>query len=552
MAPRKRKERKPADWTPVLSRLDRIRDLSRAPPTDSRGYIAHIKAGKKWVRDRISLLVDDGSFSEIGSVTGTATYTDGTNDVTSFVPTNMLTGLAKLDGRQIALAADDFTIRAGHADGALYAKAAYIEQLAQSLKVPLVRLIDGASGGGSVAVYKDIGFTYIPPSTGAGWQTMVDSLAVIPVVGCILGASIGLGAAKVSTTHFSVICASIGSLFNAGPIVVESAGIESGLTNAELGGPQVVCRNGAIDNFAATEEDCFAMIRQFLSYMPASVLELPPVRPYTRLSAAERRKRHDFLDTAIPTQPTRGYAVRPVIEALVDADSWFEIGPAWGSPCVAGLARFRGRSVGVIAWDVETASLGNLTAEAAKKLKRHIELCSRFGLPVVQLVDMSGFAIGSVAERAGTMRAGVDAILAVYSASVPIFNCIVRKCYGVAGAFLVDNRLPHYRVAWPSGEWGSLPLAGGIEAAYAWPLKQALQKGGPEGRQALLIKLQKEFQLLGDPVRTAVNFGVEEIVRPSETRAIVADWLERVYQVHLPQRLRVEQLKAALFKTSLL
>ena len=219
---------------------------------------------------------------------------------------------------------------------------------------------------------------------------------------------------------------------------------------------------------------------------------------------------------------------------------------------MTGLARIRGRSIGTVAWDVETASLGNLTAEAAKKLKRHVELCSRFGLPIVQLVDMSGFAIGSVAERAGTMRAGVDAILAVYAATVPMFNVIVRKCYGVAGAFLVDNKLPHYRVAWPSGEWGSLPLAGGIEAAYAYPLKQALQQGGPEGRKALLTKLQREFTLLGDPVRTAVNFGVEEIVRPSQTREIVAGWLERVYEIHLPQRLRVEQLKAALFKTSLL
>ncbi|BFZ53996.1 hypothetical protein PYCC9005_001027 [Savitreella phatthalungensis] len=547
----RRKQRRAADWSPVLDRIRHIQHLSRAPPKDTRGYQAHIRAGKQWVRERIKCLVDEGSFQEIGSVTGTAEYEEA-NKVKSFVPTNMVTGLCKLNCRPVALAADDFTIRAGHADGALYAKAAYIEQLAQSLKMPLIRLIDGASGGGSVAVYKEIGFTYIPPSTGAGWQTMVDSLSVIPVIGCILGASIGLGAAKASTTHFSVICAPIGSLFNAGPVVVEAAGIESGLSNAELGGPEVVCTNGAIDNFGATEEECFAIIRKFLSYLPSSVLELPPTRRYDAASVEERARRHKFLDTCIPNQSNRAYAIRPVIEALVDADSWFEVGPKWGSPCVAGLARVRGRPCGMIAWDTESASLGNLTAEAAKKLKRHVELCSRFGLPIVQLVDMSGFAIGSAAERAGTMRAGVDAILSVYQASVPFFNVVIRKCYGVAGAFLVDNKLPHFRIAWPSGEWGSLPLAGGIEAAYAWPLKQAMQKGGPEARKDLYEKLKAEFDVLGDPVRTAINFGIEEIVQPSQTRAIVAGWLERIYEVHLPMRLKIEQLKHSLIGKSLL
>lgn len=394
--------------------------------------------------------MDKDSFSEIGTITGTPTFSPKlSNNLESFVPTNFLSGLARINKRRVAVAADDFTIRAGHADGALYQKAQYIESLAQSLCIPIVRLIDGSSGGGSVAVYRDLGYTYVPPSTGAGWVTMINSLAIIPVIGVILGPAIGLGAAKASTSHFSVICSDIGSLFNAGPVVVEKAGIEEGLTNADLGGPGVVCTNGAIDNFGKTEVDCFEIVRKFLSFMPSSVLELPPVHTYTPLPAERRERRGKALDEAIPTRRTRGYQIYTIIHNLFDDRSFFEIGPAWGSPAIVGFARVRGHTVSVIAFNVESPSLGALTASAAHKLKRHVELCSLFGIPIVQLCDMPGFAIGSQAERDGTMRAGVDCILAYYASTVPMFNVIIRKVYGVAGAFLVDNKLPHYRISWP-------------------------------------------------------------------------------------------------------
>ncbi|CCG83304.1 Propionyl-CoA carboxylase [Taphrina deformans PYCC 5710] len=545
----KRSRRRAGDsWQPTLDRVEQVKKLSQTPPTSSRGYQNQLKNGKLWVRDRIALLVDPGTFSEIGSVTGTPTFSPGSNNLESFVPTNFLSGLARIDSRRVAVAADDFTIRAGHADGALYQKAAYIESLAQSLYIPLVRLVDGSSGGGSVAVYRDLGYTYVPPSTGAGWITMIESLSIIPVCGIILGPAVGLGAAKVSTTHFSVICSDVGSLFNAGPVVVERAGIEEGLTNADLGGPGVVCTNGAIDNFAGTEAECFALVRRFLSYLPSSVLDLPPRVPYTALPPAEREARAAALDTAVPTNRSRGYAIRPIIRNLFDDGSFLELGPAWGSPAIVGFARLRGHAVSVVAFDVESPSLGALTAAAAAKLKRHLELASLFGLPVVQLVDMPGFAIGSRAEREGTMRAGVACIRAYYAASVPIFSVILRKVYGIAGAFLVDHKLPHYRLAWPSGEWGSLPLDGGIEAAFAHDLKLARQTGGQAGHDALLAKLQAEFNVLADPIRTAMSFNIEEIVRPGLTRNVLAEWTELMYGTVLKQRLR--QVRARVQQTA--
>lgn len=535
----KRARKSVADpWQPTLDRIEQVKKLTQTPPSSSRGYQNHLKNGKLWVRDRIALLIDKESFAEIGSIAGTPKFTKGTNTLESFIPTNFVSGLARINERRVAVAADDFTIRAGHADGAMYEKVHYLESLAQALYLPIVRLIDGSSGGGSVANYREMGYTYVPPSTGAGWITMIDSLSLIPVVGIILGPAVGLGAAKVSATHFSVICSDIGSLFNAGPVVVERAGIEEGLSNADLGGPGVVCTNGAIDNFARTERECYDLVRRYLSYMPSSVLDLPPRTPYTRLPDAQRAARANLLDSAVPTRRTRGYAIYPIIRALVDVDSFLEIGPAWGSPAIVGLARLRGHPVSLIAFDGESPSLGCLTAQSARKLQRHIDLSSLFGLPVVQLVDMPGFSIGSQAERDGTMRAGVDVMRAYYASTVPMFNVLLRKVYGVAGAFLVDNKLPHYRIAWPSGEWGSLPLEGGIEAAFAHDLKTAAKAGGQAGYDRLLAELQAEFKLLADPVRTAMSFNVEEIVRPSATRGILAEWTALMYDTVLKQRLR--------------
>lgn len=544
MSARRRSKKADEGWQPTLDRITQIQKISRRPNVESRGYQNQLRYGKLWVRDRIELLADPESFKEIGTITGTPKFNPPlSNNLESFVPTNYVAGLATIQKRKVVIAADDFTIRAGHADGALFGKSNYIEQLAQSLYIPIIRLIDGSSGGGSVAVYRDYGGTYVPPSTGAGWQVMIDSMSLIPVVGAVLGSTVGIGAAKVSCTHFSIICADIGSLFNAGPIVVEKAGIEEGLTNADLGGPGVVCVNGAIDNVGKTEKDCYEQIKMFLSYLPSSVVDMPPVHEYKRSSAEAAAKRAAALDSAIPTSRTRGYAIYPIIKNLFDEDSFFEIGPLWGSPAIVGFARLRGYSVGVLAFNAESPTLGALTVQASKKLQRHVELCSLFGIPIVQLVDMPGFTIGSQAEREGTMRAGVDVIKAYYACTVPIFNVLIRKVYGVAGAFLVDTKLPHYRVAWPSGEWGSLPLEGGVEAAFAHDLKQAFLKGGQEGYNQLLASLMAEFRVLSDPLRTATYFQIEEIVRPSATRDIIAEWVTMMYGTTLKQRLRAVQAK---------
>jgi acetyl-CoA carboxylase carboxyltransferase component len=226
-APKKRraaktKDEPPADYSDILSQLDTLRTIANTPDAKNRGYVRQKQAGKLWVRERVLQLLDEGSFYEVGSVSGTVKWRklSGTKEEPiSYVPSNNVQGFGMLRGRKVVFTADDFSIRAGHADGALMEKTIYMEKLAIALKLPIVKLVDGSSGGGSVTTIKTAGYSYIPPMP--SFEFLVQQLNMgIPNLGAVLGPAIGLGAARVVACHFSVMAADVGSLFNAGPKVV--------------------------------------------------------------------------------------------------------------------------------------------------------------------------------------------------------------------------------------------------------------------------------------------------------------------------------------------
>jgi acetyl-CoA carboxylase carboxyltransferase component len=214
----------PNDYSDILGQIDQLRSIAANPDASHKGYVRQKQSGKLWVRERIAKSLDEGSFREIGSVSGTVQWKklEGTKEEpTSFVPSNNVQGFGLLRGRKIILTADDFSIRAGHADGATHEKTVYMEKLAISLRLPIVKLVDGSSGGGSVTTIKKEGFSYIPPMP--SFEHVVKQLNMgIPNLGAVLGPAIGLGAARVVACHFSVMAADVGSLFNAGPAVVAS------------------------------------------------------------------------------------------------------------------------------------------------------------------------------------------------------------------------------------------------------------------------------------------------------------------------------------------
>ena len=216
--------------------------------------------------------------------------------------------------------------------------------------------------------------------------------------------------------------------------------------------------------------------------------------------------------------------MRRILEAVLDRGSIFELGAAFGRPTITCLARLGGRPVGVLASDPEHYG-GGVTADAAEKTARFVDICDQFGLPVANFVDVPGFVIGSDAERAGTIRRGARGLYAVVQASVPWVSMLVRKVYGVAGAGHGDGSRLNLRFAWPSGNWGSLPMAGGLEAAYRRELEAA------DDPEALRAEIAARLEAVTSPFRTAERFSVEEIIDPRDTRPILCDWAERAHEI---------------------
>ncbi|KAL1625941.1 hypothetical protein SLS56_007087 [Neofusicoccum ribis] len=546
--PRRRRRRStnpaddlPADYSDILGQLSTLHTLATTPSPSHRGYARQKASGKLWVRERVAQLFDADSFREVGSASGTVTWApDASNRQreapTAFTPSNNVQGAGALRGRRVLFTADDFALRAGHADGALAAKTVYMERLALALRLPIIKLVDGSSGGGSVTTIRAEGWSYVPPMP--GFAEVVRQLnAGIPNLGAVLGPAIGLGAARVTACHFSVMAGDVGALFNAGPKVVAGATFEEGLSFRDLGGPAMHCTNGTIDNLAKNEAECFEQLRTVLSFLPNSGTEMPPVLPNE--DPVDRTSPE--LRTLIPRKRERMYDPRKMITSVVDKGSWFEIGALWGTTAIVGLARIGGRSVGIVSLNCEV-NAGALDALGSQKIARHLKFLDIFNIPMVQFVDIPGYAVGTVAERTATMRHGVTLATTYYSTSIPIFSVIVRRVYGVAGGIMVDSRDPHMRVAWPSGEWGSLPLDGGIEVGHAHELKEIERKEGAEKMKERYKELELEYRRLMNPVRTANAFGIEEIIDPAVTRPVLAEWVKHMYEVLLP--LRVQQRAA--------
>lgn len=494
-------------WKPEIDELRRREAM--AEEMGGADKVARQKArGKLTVRERIALLVDPGTFREIGKIAGRASY-DENGQLKDYMAANFIFGRGDIDGRPVVATGDDFTVRGGAADASIWQKVVQAEQMANELRLPLIRLVDGTGGGGSVKSLDRDARTYVPANP--GWDWVVDNLATVPVVALALGPVAGLGAARLVTSHYSVMVKGLSQVFVAGPPVVQRLGED--VDKEDLGGSDIHGRNGTVDDVAANEEDAILRVRRFLSYLPSSVYDLPlRVAP-----TDDPRRAEEKLLTAVPRDRRKVYKMRPIIEAAMDCNSFFEIGRDWGRSAITGLARLDGWPVAVLANDPFHYA-GAWTADASLKLTRFVDLAETFHLPVVHLVDNPGFLIGRKAEEAATIRHGARALAAVYQASVPWCSVLIRKVFGVAGAANINAARFHYRFAWPSGDWGSLPMEGGIEAAFKSDLEQA------EDPDALLAEIRSRMEKVRSPFRTAESFLVEEIIDPRETRARLTEF----------------------------
>jgi acetyl-CoA carboxylase carboxyltransferase component len=506
------------DWAPEVAEIGRRRELAQAMGGPEK-VARQRAAGRLTVRERIAALADPDSFAEIGALTGFGGY-DGDGRLASIVPANFVAGTARIGGRTVLLGADDFTVRGGSGDAAIHAKQVYSEQYASEMRLPVVRLLDGASGGGSVKMTLAAGAAYVPVNP--AWDVVVDNMSVVPVVAACLGPTVGLGAARLVMSHLAVMVPGVGQLFTAGPPVV-LGGTGENLTKEELGGAAVHRGNGTIERFAGTEADAFTIIRDFLSFLPGSVYELPPVSP----PGDDRPGRRDeSLSSAVPRNPRQPYRIWPILDAIFDHGSVFPYAEYGGSTITA-LARLDGHPVGVLATDPFRGT--TMSVAGAQAITRLADLCETFHLPLVSLTDQGGMTVGRVAEERGTIRFGARAIAAIYQARVPQAELILRRVYGVGGAGIVNRHRPGRSWAWPSGDWGSLPVRGGIEAAFRAELERA------DDPAAEIERIRKELAAVGSPFRTAEKFGVQDLIDPRDSRPLLCSWVRDAYRV-LPEQ----------------
>ncbi|MFK7966226.1 MAG: acyl-CoA carboxylase subunit beta [Burkholderiaceae bacterium] len=492
-------------WQPELDDLARRQALAAQMGGEEK-IARHRAGGKLPVRERISALADAGSFQETGSISGVPVYDDSGN-IIDLTPTNVVCGQASINNRPVFITGDDFTVRGGASDGGSKDKFVFAETYASRWKIPLIRLVDGTGGGGSVKHLETAGHTFLPDVP--EFSEMADALGKVPVVALGLGSVAGMGAARVCASHYSVMVQGSAQLFAAGPPVVARAG--ETLTKEELGGASIHVANGTVDDAVATEERAFVQARQFLSYLPSSAEDLPP----RALTDDPGDRSEESLLSAIPREARKVYKIRPILETIFDQKSWFEIGRGWGKSVVTGLARIDGWPVAVLASDPYHYG-GAWTSDACRKAIRLVDLAETFHLPVVHLVDIPGFRIGLDAERSGVMRAGSQALVAIRQSKVPWCAIVIRKAYGMAALTQRNGSHSFVRYAWPSAEWGSLPIAGGVQAAYRAEIEAA------EDPDAARAEIEARLAKVQSPLRSAHAFNVEEIIDPRQTRCYLS------------------------------
>lgn len=318
-------------WQEDVDELNRQKAMA-AEMGGPDGVAFQHSRNKLTVRERIDLLADTDSFHEIGAITGTATW-DG-DQVDSLKPSNTVIGTCKIDGRKVAFSGGDFTIRGGASDAAIGNKREFIEDYTVKAQLPFIHLLDAT--GGSVKTFEQIGRTYLPgDSTGGG--RLAEMLDTVPVVSAVLGSVAGLPAVQSCLCHFNVMVKGSSQVFVAGPKVVEQAtGRE--ITKEDLGDERIQVKNGVIMNLADNEADAIAQVQQFLSYLPSNVWQMPP-----RVECQDDpQRREESLLSVVPKNRRQVYNPKKILRAVLDQDSFFEIGPYYGKARVTGLARVNG------------------------------------------------------------------------------------------------------------------------------------------------------------------------------------------------------------------
>ncbi|MCW3010042.1 MAG: acyl-CoA carboxylase subunit beta [Solirubrobacterales bacterium] len=467
------------------------------------------EAGKLTARERLALLFDDGAFTELGIHAGIHHSVRGM-EAKEAPADGVVTGWGKVDGRLVAACAYDFTVMAGSMGTTGEHKVSRLRSLALTKRMPMVWLLDSAGG----RIQESVGSLFA--GTGHLFQEQVVASGVIPQVAALMGPCAAGTAYIPGLADFCPMVKGRGSMALAGPHLVRAA-VGEDVTQEELGGSRVHCRKSGVGDLeVGSDEECIQAIKDYLSFFPSHCLEAPPRR--TATDAIDRRE-EGLLDV-LPASNRKPYDIHAVLDAIVDDGEFFELKPQWAKTIVTGFARFDGRPAGIVANQPKHLG-GILDNDSADKAARFVNLCNAFGIPLVFLMDVPGFMVGTKVEAGGIIRHGAKMLHAVAAATVPKVTVVLRKAYG-AGYYVMNGRAyePDLIVAWPSAEISIMGAEGAVEIVFR---KQVEAAEDPVAEKAKLIAA---YRGLIDVHVAARNALVDDVIDPRETRPTICRALE--------------------------
>ena len=469
------------------------------------------REGKLTARERVELLIDPGTFREYGLL---ATHSGHRPEMEGLVTPadGVVIGFGRVDGRMVGVVAEDFTVRGGSVGTTGIAKKLRMVEIATRERVPLVWMLDGAGARAEEFIAEGM-----PPIVHHLKIARMSGLA--PQVGLVMGPSAGDSSLVAAALEFIVMVEGTGMMAAGGPPIVRSA-LKLDIDKETLGGVDVHCReSGVADNIATDDADAIRQCKRYLSYLPSNAWQYPPDVEATD----DPQRMEESLLTVVPENLRRPYDMKEVIEAVVDRDSFFEVKPEHAKMIITGLARLNGHPVGIVANQPKVYA-GAITARAAAKARHFIDLCSAYHLPLVSLADVPGVMTGPDAEREGTLRAGLAACNSLAWADVPLFTVVVHKMFGFGGGVMGGYGIGQtLTLAWPTADFGSLPVESGVFAAYPRELEEAEKAGNYEE-----VKAQLELQFLEycGPYPAAGDYNVDDVIDPRETRPRLIEALE--------------------------
>ena len=472
--------------------------------------------GKLTARERIDLLFDAGTFVESGLLAHQHSLHVAETQPDRTPADGVVTGEGLIDGRRVYCAAYDFTVMAGSMGMIGEQKVARLRAKALLNRLPMIWLLDSAGA----RIQEAAGSTFA--GSGALFYEQVQMSGVVPMVAAMLGPCAAGTAYIPGLADYVPMVKGTSSMSLGGARLVKAATGEE-TTDHDMGGSQVHCHVSGVGDLEVDDDAaCIAAVREFLAFLPSHNRDVAPRRP----TEDPRDRTVDDLAKLVPTSPRAAYDVRKVIKRLVDDGHVFEIKPTWAKNIVTALARFDGRSCGIVASQPMNKG-GALDIDAADKAARFITLCDAFNIPLLFLQDVPGFIVGTEVEKQGIIRHGAKMLYAVSEATVPKVTVVLRKAYG-AGYYVMCGRgyEPDTLVAWPGAEISVMGPEGAVDIIFT---KQIAAAEDPQAERATLVGNVRDTI---DPYIAAGWAMIDDVIDPAETRLVICNALDSAATKH--------------------